>query len=29
VRQLFGVLAPVLGHAAATLASDGGSRSSH
>jgi molybdenum cofactor synthesis domain-containing protein len=29
VEQLFGVLAPVLKHAAQTLASDGGSRSSH
>jgi molybdopterin adenylyltransferase len=29
IGQLFGVLAPVLQHAAATLASEGGSRSSH
>jgi molybdenum cofactor synthesis domain-containing protein len=29
VEQLFGLLAPVLGHAAATLASEGGSRASH
>jgi molybdenum cofactor synthesis domain-containing protein len=29
IEQLFGVLAPVLEHAAKTLASDGGSRSSH
>jgi molybdopterin adenylyltransferase len=29
IEQLFGVLAPVLAHAAKTLASDGGSRSSH
>lgn len=29
IEQLFGVLAPVLKHAAATLASEGGSRSSH
>jgi molybdopterin adenylyltransferase len=29
IEQLFGVLAPVLEHAAKTLQSDGGSRSSH
>jgi molybdopterin adenylyltransferase len=29
IGQLFGVLAPVLQHAAATLASEGGSRASH
>jgi molybdopterin adenylyltransferase len=29
VRQVFPVLGPVLGHAAATLASEGGSRASH
>ena len=29
IEQVFGVLAPVLKHAAATLASEGGSRSSH
>ena len=29
IEQLFPVLAPVLGHAAATLSSEGGSRASH
>ena len=29
IEQLFPVLAPVLGHAAATLGSEGGSRASH
>jgi molybdopterin adenylyltransferase len=29
IAQLFPVIAPVLEHAAATLASEGGSRSSH
>ena len=29
IEQVFPVLAPVLGHAAATLGSEGGSRASH